>query len=117
MAKYDSDGNALWAKNANHSNGYDGVGSVAIDPSGNNIYVVGAFGNDSISFGSFTLHNNGSDDIFIVKYDTSGNVIWAKRAGGNNSDAANSVAIDKSGNFVIKPKYRHAEDFILLTNK
>jgi hypothetical protein len=99
VAKYDNNGNALWAKRANHSYyGYIAATSVAIDYASNNIYVVGTFDNDSISFDSFTLHNNGSGDIFTVKYDTSGNVIWAKRAGGNNDDGATSVVVDKSGN-------------------
>ncbi len=95
VVKYDSDGNALWAKNANGSTSVGAV-FVAINPVNNNVCVVGGF-RDSISLDSFPLISNGGDDMFIAEYDTSGNVIWAKSAGGYNNDGAISVAIDNLG--------------------
>ena len=95
VVKYDSDGNTLWAKNANGSTSVGAV-SIAINPVNNNVCVVGGF-SDSISLDSFQLISNGYSDMFIAEYDTSGNVIWAKNAGGYNDDGAISIAIDNIG--------------------
>jgi hypothetical protein len=95
IAKYDANGNPLWAKSAG-TGGDDGY-SVAVDASGN-AYVGGSFFSTKIAFGSITLSNEGAGDIFIAKYDANGNVLWAKRSGGNSDDRALSVAADASGN-------------------
>jgi PKD repeat protein len=94
IVKYDSDGNALWAKNAGGTDN-DYAFSVAADPS-NNSYVTGFFFSPTITFGSVSLTNAGSYDMFIVKYDASGNVLWAKNSGGY-SIAAQSIAADPAG--------------------
>ena len=96
LAKYDINGNVLWAKSAG-STGDDEAYSVAVDASGN-IYVAGYFESPTITFGSTTLTNAGNYDMFLVKYDANGNVLWAKSAGGNSADMAYSIAVDVSGN-------------------
>ena len=96
IAKLDSSGNWLWAKNA----GYSGCGTsgngIAVDASGN-IYVTG-YCADSAIFGSITLTSNGDSDIFIAKLDSSGNWLWAKNAGGTDYDYGQGIAVDASGN-------------------
>lgn len=99
IAKYDASGNFLWGRNGTGSN-YSYATSVASDSWGN-VYVVGAFGNPSITFGSFTLLNSGPTDLFIVKYDSLGNVLWAKGVGGAFGDEAKSVTTDMTGNIYI----------------
>ena len=96
IAKFDADGNALWAKSAG-GNYYDDGMSVTTDASGN-AYLTGYFGSSTITFGSTTLTNAGSYDIFLVKYDPNGNVLWAKGVGGSYEDQGSSVAVDPSGN-------------------
>jgi hypothetical protein len=97
LAKYDANGNVLWAKSAGGAE-WDEVTSVAVDVAGNS-YVTGYFQSPTIYFGSNTLTNASSArDIFLAKYDANGNVLWAKRAGSNDSDGASSVAVDVSGN-------------------
>ena len=96
VAKYDANGNVLWAKSFGGMN-YDEATSVAVDAS-ENIYITGRFSSPTLTFGSTTLTNVGSSDIFVVKYDANGNVIWAKSAGGTSNDKAYSVAVDVSGN-------------------
>ncbi|MFA5819915.1 MAG: SBBP repeat-containing protein [Bacteroidales bacterium] len=99
LAKYDANGNVLWAKSAGGTN-YDCAYSVAVDDSGNT-YLAGYFQSPTIIFGSDTLTNVGSWDIFLAKYDANGNVLWAKSAGGTNSDCAYSVAVDALGNIYV----------------
>ena len=98
LFKYDTSGNAIWARSAIALNGNSG-GAIATDVSGN-IYVEGAFNGSKIIFGSDTLTNTiaGTNDVFIVKYDLSGNVIWAKSGGGSGVEYPASIATDISGN-------------------
>ncbi len=106
VAKYDPDGNVLWAKKqTGGGTGSDEARGVAADASGN-VIVTGTFIGSNIVFGTTTLTNAGggnSPDMFIVKYDPNGNVLWAKKqtAGGTASDVAKSVAADPSGNVIV----------------
>jgi hypothetical protein len=117
VAKYNSDGNIVWAKNASGVD-YASAYSVTADSIGN-IYVCGDFGGDSITFGNVTLYSNGYDDLYVVKYDNEGNILWAKCAGGAESDLARSVSIDKSGNLYVAGAFCSSLitfDSITLTN-
>ena len=97
VAKYDANGNVLWAKNGN-SLAVGNATSIAVDNSGN-VYVVGEI-RGLFTIGSVTIQANGyASDIFYLKYDANGILQWVKRAGGPNNDGAKSIAIDASGNF------------------
>lgn len=99
IAKYDTDGNPLWAKGASCI-GDDRSVSLAADGSGN-VIITGWFQGFPISFGSITIPNSGSKDIFIVKYDSNGNVLWAKSGGGSFSEESGAVATDGNGNVYV----------------
>ena len=108
VAKLDSSGNWLWAKQAGGSDADQGW-SIAIDSSGNS-YVTGFFTGTG-SFGSTTLNSNGSNDIFVSKLDSSGNWLWAKQAGGNYWDMGYSIAIDSSGNSYVTGNFGETASF------
>ena len=99
LAKYDTNGNVLWAKSAGGTN-FDYSYSVSADISGN-AFIVGGFNSPTIIFGSTTLINAGIDDVFLAKYDPNGNVIWAKSAGGSGGEQGFSLSADVSGNIFI----------------
>jgi hypothetical protein len=99
LAKYNSNGDVVWAKSA-EGNNYDIPNGVAADAYGN-VYLTGRYKSATLTFGSEILTNSGNDDLFLVKYDPDGNVLWAKSIGGINYDAANSVVADASGNIYI----------------
>ena len=82
IAKFDSNGNVIWAKNAGNEDMNYGSGIIA-DNNGN-VYLTGWYNSKNITFDSIELVNNESINIFLVKFDTDGHVIWAKTAG--NSD-------------------------------
>lgn len=68
IAKYDSNGNALWAKGAGGSTNYTWGLGITTDTSGN-VFTTGYFQNSTISFDSYTLTNasSGKMDIFVNK--------------------------------------------------
>ncbi len=105
LAKYDANGNILWAHGAGGTTSGDDLGfSVCADINGN-VIVTGSFNSSNITFGSITLNNydttGNTDDIFIAKYDPNGNVLWAKNAGGVSYDRGYSVSADAGGNLFV----------------
>jgi hypothetical protein len=107
LAKYDPNGNVLWAKEAGSSGG-DMSSDVSIDVFGNS-FITGDFHGPTMNFGSVALIANGSaEDLFLAKYDASGNLIWAQSAGGSQSDYASSVSTDSYGNSFITGSFNSA---------
>ncbi|MBT3210363.1 MAG: hypothetical protein HN704_11960 [Bacteroidetes bacterium] len=108
VAKYDSDGNTIWALQANGANNQY-CEDIAIDAA-NNIYITGYFYN-SISFDGNLLSNSGGSDIFIAKFDDQGAYQWAQKAGGSGNDISNSIAIDQSNNAYICGNFQNIANF------
>jgi hypothetical protein len=98
LAKYDTNGNVLWAKGANGSTS-DRCNSIGTDAAGN-VFTTGVFGSPTITFGTYTLTNSGGGDMFLVKYSPNGNVLWAKSSIGVGSDEAYSLSTYSAGVFV-----------------
>ncbi|MCK9611159.1 MAG: SBBP repeat-containing protein [Candidatus Cloacimonas sp.] len=111
VAKMDSNGNWLWAKQAGGTN-YDYGYGIAVDAYGNS-YVTGYFKSSSCSFGTITLINNNSEfiDIFAAKLDSNGNWLWAKQAGGIYMDYGYSIAVDINGNSYITGSFEDSANF------
>lgn len=99
LAKYDLDGNLLWARSAGGYGGEKALG-VTYDNSGN-IYICGNY-KDTVTFGgTTTLYPSGERDIFVAKYDANGNFIWAKSAGGPNREEALSIQCNSTGDVYV----------------
>ncbi len=79
IAKYDSSGHNLWARKSISTNSDIGV-SAAIDNNGN-VYALGNFSSQIITFDTTTLTNVGGIDVCLIKYSPNGTVLWAKAAG------------------------------------
>jgi len=109
IAKYDTNGTALWAKSAGGTETDLGY-SVAVDPTGD-AFITGAFFSPAITFDSITLNNSGFANIFLAKYNSVGNLLWAKSEGGTDNDGALSVAVDVSGNASITGWFRDVCSF------
>ncbi|WP_413440341.1 DUF4347 domain-containing protein [Synechococcus sp. MIT S1220] len=89
IAKLDSNGNYLWAKQGGGANWDSGRGITSL--SDNSSIVTGYF-NGTATFGSTTLTSAGDDDIFIAKLDSNGDYLWAKQGGGVSGDNGNGIA-------------------------
>jgi hypothetical protein len=102
VAKYDSNGNALWGRRAG-SNQWDNANGGCTDVLGN-VYVAGNFSSLALVFGTDTLRNTvlGNYNSFIAKYDAVGNVLWARSADGSNTqNSGNTVATDAALNVYV----------------
>lgn len=98
FAKYDNNGNLIWAQTAGGP-GLDFAFSDGITCDGNgNFVVTGKFWEYCV-LGNDTLHGSGtSEDIMIAKFNTNGDVQWFKGAGGKKSDRGFSLTSDAAGN-------------------
>jgi hypothetical protein len=109
VAKYDSAGRLLWARQAGGILDDYGTG-VATDAAGN-CYVTGHFGSPLAVFDTVTLTNRGARDIFVAKYDGAGNLLWVRQGGGSDYDIATALAADSAGNCFVTGHIRGTASF------
>ena len=101
LAKLDSSGNVLWAKDITNMTSYTNWESIC--HLNNNIYYLSEFGNNfsSVILGNDTLVTNGLSDIYLMKCDTSGNILKAIKIGGTDSDFPDQVTTDNNSHLYI----------------
>lgn len=103
LAKFDSTGALLWARQAGSTNA-DVANSLAVSTNGD-IALAGSFQRiatfDGISLTNKSLANAPSSDVFVARYSADGQLLWAKGAGGTSEDRARSVAFDGAGNILV----------------
>lgn len=112
VAKYDTDGNVLWAKREGGTSS-DGGHTIAVSPDGD-AYVTGWYYSTSFQYGNNTLNRVGpwgNKDMFVAKYDSDGNVIWSKSVGSVYDVNAWSMVLDLSENIFIAGGYSGSVDF------
>ena len=114
IAKFDTDGNYLWAKRAGGI-GEDQGNDLVV--SGNFLYITGGFEkqanfNTPGNYNSNVLINAditetkeydqhyAEFDTFFAKYTIDGNIVWIKRIGGVAPDAGSGIAINSSGVYI-----------------
>jgi hypothetical protein len=104
IAKYDTNGNVLWAKSAGGSQ-VDASLNVGVDAAGD-VYITGLFGPPSIAFGDVTLTNAGGSDIFVAKYSSTGNFLWARNSGGASDEQSLGMYVDEAGNAYVTGRFK-----------
>jgi len=98
VAKYDADGNLVWARRAGGTS-YDEARGIAVDGAGN-AYITGFF-QLTANFAPTNLVSTGQSDVFVAKYDPAGSLQWARRAGGNDFEEGHAICMDASTNLYI----------------
>jgi hypothetical protein len=109
VAKYDLNGNLLWARVEGDVYNDEGLG-VTSDQAGN-VYVCGFFTTKARFGASTTLYSAGAEDIFIAKYSSSGSLLWVKKAGGSGKDEAKSIKCDAAGNVYVCGSFKGSASF------
>jgi hypothetical protein len=112
LAKYDTDGNYIWAKEIGGS-GRDRTYCIDID-SAENIYMSGFF-EGTADFepgpGTSNLISSGERDIFAAKFDSSGTYQWAFSAGGPDDDDGIAIAVDDNADVYLTGYFAGTVDF------
>ena len=97
VAKFDSGGQFLWAKESDGA--FDTQSSGIACDSQNNVIVTGYY-SSGISFEDIQLPSAIQPRMFLVKYDTDGNLQWAKSFGSTGLTKrtfTNSLTVDNEG--------------------
>ncbi len=95
VAKYDPEGNLVWATQGGGT-GDDDARGMTIDKQGN-CYVTGSF-RGSATFGTTTITANGAADMLLLKLDTDGNFVWVKNAAtGADDQGGYGIFVDDAG--------------------
>lgn len=91
IARYDSDGNLIWAKSGGGNNDDRAIAITTDNNDG--IWVTGNFTSKSVQFGAVQLNMPNNLDVsnfFLVKYDVNGNASIARQGGGTSTAACNA---------------------------
>jgi len=125
LAKYNADGNYIYAKSMSGGNGVIG-NAVAVDISGN-AYVTGSFEgtvdfDPGPEFAKLTSPGRTKEisgyesDIFLAKYDIYGNYIYAKSMGGKEYDIGNGIALNPDGRIYVAGTFDSPANFDPMNN-
>ncbi|MBS1525885.1 MAG: gliding motility-associated C-terminal domain-containing protein [Bacteroidetes bacterium] len=111
LIKYDPNGSVLWA--INWSDTGDSEGRYQNVDASNNIYVIGAFGNN-VNFnplGTASYLNGNGSAIFLAKYSPSGILIWVQPIAGYGVNNNLNLCLDSSGNVYIDAPFQASVTF------
>jgi len=103
VAKYDTDGNVVWAKGLGGDCEAEDLTIFKSD-----VYICGTFKADTLNYGSSSLIRAGSTDFFLLNCDTNGNPKWAikQTSEGQSGENARSVEVDGVGNVFVSGAFR-----------
>ncbi len=121
VAKYNAAGDCLWAfgiiAGGSTADSYIAQ-SIAVDATGNNIYVTGSFSGTAdfkgTSAGPNTLTSIGKQDVFVAKYNAAGAYQWAFNVGADEDapfTSGHSIAVDAAGNVLVTGTFKDTMDF------
>lgn len=111
VAKYDEDGNYLWAEKIS-SSGIDQAVSLSLDTA-DNVYIAGTFETTATleqGAGTVDLVSNGDRDIFVAKFNKDGELTWAKSMGNNGDDRGEGISVDVYGNCFVTGRFAGTVD-------
>lgn len=116
IAKLDTDGNCIWAKNIGNEGDQTATG-LALDSSGRNLYIVG-----DLAKGQVDMNPGGTPAIldgqcmFILKLKDNGDFLWAKRIPNENGyvtleEALDAITVSQDGYVHITGQFSGTVDF------
>jgi hypothetical protein len=114
LAKYNSNGEILWAESAGGSYLMDHPMALAFD-SNENVIITGSF-EHTASFGDITVSSGvvsgGNPNVewggeaFVAKYTTLGEIVWIKHfPGSHHINRGHSIVVDSEDNIYLTGKY------------
>jgi hypothetical protein len=108
VAKYDRDGNFIWALQLS-SLSVVSPRALVVDSAGD-LCMTGSF-DQTCDLGETTLICHGGQDVFLAKLNASGEFLWATNAGGPGYDNARSLAVDAAKNIYVTGSFEKTATF------
>ena len=114
VAKYDQNGQLIWAKSATSINSIQGIG-IAISGPGDS-YITGSL-IGTVTFGAGEGNETALSaagpfsDVFVAKYNRDGLLLWATSAGSNLPDGGTDIATDRRGDSYVTGRFESAAIF------
>ncbi|MGE5316231.1 MAG: choice-of-anchor D domain-containing protein, partial [Acidobacteriota bacterium] len=108
IAKYDGNGNNVWARHAGSSS-LDYGNSIGVDAAGYT-YLTG-FVNGTAKFGTTQIGGSGGYDTYIARYDPAGELMWVKSPGCSGLDEGRGIGVDAGGNTLVTGYFRGTINF------
>lgn len=109
LAKYDSNGNFIWARKLG-SSGRDEAKSIKCDAAGN-VYICGMYKNSANFSGQIVSAPDNYWNAFLAKYSTNGSLLWVRTAGSSWDDVAWSLTTDNLGKVFITGEFNSTIKF------
>ncbi len=113
IAKFDSNGNHIWAKHLYGATAQSNTNSIAVDKAGA-AYITGKF-SDTLFFqtgsGQEYIVSSAGTIFFIAKIDSSGAFQWVKGTGTGGARFTQGIGVDDSGNVFYTGRFRGTADF------
>ena len=120
IAKYDINGNCIWAKNKfrYQASTISEAVPYSIKIYDSNILISGSTYNDTIVVDTITTSYNGNNAVFLSSFDMDGNIKWLRIMASPNGTGGSKSSIDSEGNSYITGLLTSTGvfDTILLTN-
>lgn len=112
LAKYDADGNLLWA---HHFGGtqFEEARCVAVAESGD-ILLAGVFSGTADldpGPGNTGFEASGGNDMFFARYSPAGDLLWAKQLEGDGSERVMSMTMGQQGHIFLAGHFGGTIDF------
>jgi hypothetical protein len=112
LAKYDLDGNLVWAENIGGTSSED-LQAITLSNSGN-LQLTGGFSSTTDLDPSADLAEHASlgyTDLFLASYDTDGNYLWSHSFGSTGYDISHDLVTDASNNIYMTGNFWNTVNF------
>ena len=112
LAKYDPNGNFVWANRFGNNVADAGYG-LKLDATGNLLLTGSFFGIVDFDPGAgvTSFDSNGNTDVFFAKYNLNGGLIWAKDIAGTGEENGRYIDADAAGNVYVTGTFFGTTDF------
>lgn len=93
LAKFDTSGNAIWAKTIGSSGNDEGC-ELEVDTNGN-IFFTGSY-TSTITLNDENFVTKGLRDVFVAKMDKNGSFLWQKTMGSSQEDVNYAIGLNRT---------------------
>lgn len=97
LAKFDSNGNCLWAK---EHPVFMGGKAIALDRAGH-LYLAGTYSGPSVTLGAVQLTSTATGKLLVARLDPAGNFQWARQVESTGGILATALAVDAANNVYV----------------